>query len=60
MGKGMVIASGSLSGVMVSTLDWNTRDVGSIANLGAIFPIFITPTTYVYYIYIFMNIYIYF
>ena len=39
-----MLASGSLGGVMVNTLAWNTRVVGSISALGTIFPIFITPT----------------
>ena len=43
VGVDRVMTSGSLGGVMV----WNTRDVGSIPALGAIFPIFITPTTLV-------------
>ena len=45
IGMGRVVTSGSLCGVMVSTLDQNDRDVGSIPTLGTIFPIFITPTT---------------
>ena len=38
---GRVMTSGSLGGIIVSTLARIARDVGSI--LGAIFPIFITP-----------------
>ena len=38
-----VVTSGRLGCVMVITLAWNTRDVGSIPTLGAIFLIFITP-----------------
>ena len=33
---------------MVSTLKQKARNVGSIPALGAIFPIFIIPTTYIY------------
>ena len=39
---GLVLTSGSLRGVMVRTMGWGTRDVGSIPALGTIFPIFIT------------------
>ena len=46
-GVGMVLTSGSLGGVIVSTLARNARDVGSIPALGTIFPIFITPMTLV-------------
>ena len=42
---GTVVTSGSLGGIMVSTLAQNASDVGSIPLLGTIFPIFITPTT---------------
>ena len=42
-----VITSGSLDGVIVSSLVRNERDIGSIPAQGAIFPIFITPTTLV-------------
>ena len=42
-----VVTSGSLGGVMVSTLAWNASDVDPIPALGAIFPIFITPVTLV-------------
>ena len=38
-----VVASRSLGGVMVSTLAWDARDLGSIPALGAMLPIFITP-----------------
>ena len=41
------VVSGSLVRVMVSTLVWNARVMGSIPPLGAIFPIFITPMTLV-------------
>ena len=44
---GRVVTSGSLGGVMVRTLAWNARDVGSIPALGTIFRIFITFTTLV-------------
>ena len=54
VGVGIVVTSGSLGGVMVSTLVWNTRDVASILILGTIFPIFITPMTLVAVI---MNLY---
>ena len=40
-----VMTSESVGGVMVSTLAQNERDVSLITALGAIFPIFITPTT---------------
>ena len=42
-----------------STLAWNARDVGSIPALSTIFPIFITPTTYIYVHMIYIYIYIY-
>ena len=41
---GIVVTSGSLSGLMVSTLAWYAWDVGSIPALSTIFPILITPT----------------
>ena len=44
-GVGSMATSGSLGGVMVRTLAWNVRDVGSIPDLGKIFPIFITQMT---------------
>ena len=47
VGMGRVVTSGSLGGVMFRTLAQNARDVGLIPTLGAIFPIFITPTTLV-------------
>ena len=43
-----IVTSGNIGGVMVSTLAWIARDVGSIPTLGTILPIFITLTT-VYY-----------
>ena len=43
VGVSMVVTSGSLGGVMVSTLDQNAKDVCSIPALGAIFLIFFTP-----------------
>ena len=43
---GIVVTSGSLHGVMVSTLAQNARDVGSVPALGTIFPIFIKPMTH--------------
>ena len=43
VGVGKVIRSGSLGGVMVSTLARNARDMGLIASLGAIFSIFYHP-----------------
>ena len=39
------MTSENLGGVMVSTLAWNARGVGSVPTLGAIFPNFLTPTT---------------
>ena len=42
-----MVISGSLVGVMVSTLAQHARDDWSIHALGAIFPIFITPMTLV-------------
>ena len=45
VGNGRVMTLGSLGDVMVSTLAQNARDMGSIAALGAIFAIIITPTT---------------
>ena len=38
-------ATGSLGGVMASTLTLKARDVGSIQTLSSIFPIVITPMT---------------
>ena len=43
VGVDRVVKSGRHSGVMASTLAWNTRDVGSIPDLGALFPIFPSP-----------------
>ena len=43
-GMGRVVISWDLDGVMVSTLAWNTRDMGPIPARGVIFPIFITST----------------
>ena len=45
VGAGTVVTSGSLCSVMVSTLARNSRGVDSIPAVGAILPIFITPTT---------------
>ena len=42
---GRMVTSGSLGGVIVTTIYRNARDVSSIPALGEIFPIFITPTT---------------
>ena len=47
VGVGIVVKSGSLGGIMDSTLSRNARDVGIIPTLGTIFPIFITPMTLV-------------
>ena len=47
VGVGRVVASRSLSSVMVSTLAQNARDLGSISTLGAIFPMFTHSTTLV-------------
>ena len=44
---GTVVTSGSLGGVIISTLVQNVRDTGLILVLGTIFPIFITPITLV-------------
>ena len=44
---GRVVISGSLLGVMGSTLAQNTRYLDMIPVLGALFPIFITLTTLV-------------
>ena len=44
---GIIVTSGTLGGVLVSTLAWSAIYVGSIPALGAMFPIFITPTTIV-------------
>ena len=38
LGKGRVVTLGSLGGVMVTILAQNTRDVGSVLDLNAIFP----------------------
>ena len=43
----MEVTSGSLGGVMVSTLVQNARDMDSIPPLGATFPNFITRMTLV-------------
>ena len=43
VGTVMVMTTGSLGGVMVSTLVQNAIDVGSIPTLGAVFPIFVSP-----------------
>ena len=43
-GVGTVETSGSLVGLMVSTLPWNAKIVDSISALGTIFTIFITLT----------------
>ena len=40
-----MVTTGSLGGLMVSTLSWNTRDVGSVPALGTIFHIVIALTT---------------
>ena len=42
VGIATMVISGSLGGGMVSGLAWNSRDVGSITDLRAIFPIFVT------------------
>ena len=42
---GSMPTSGNLGDEMVTTLAQNAGDVGSILALGAIFPVFITPTT---------------
>ena len=41
VGVGRMVTSGSLGGIMVSTLARNARDVRSIPTVGAIFPIFL-------------------
>ena len=43
VGMGIVVTSGSLCDVMVCSLVWNARDVGSNPALRTIFPIFIIP-----------------
>ena len=45
VGTGRMVTSGTLGGVLVSTMTQNARDVGSIPALGTMLPIFITPTT---------------
>ena len=45
--KDRVASLERLDGEIVSTLAQNARDVGSIPALGAIFPIFITPITFI-------------
>ena len=47
VGVSMVIRSGSVCGVMVSTMVQKARDVGYISVLGTGAPIFITPMTLV-------------
>ena len=42
---GRVVTSGSLDGVMASTVASNARDMDSISALGEIFPIFIIQIT---------------
>ena len=58
-----MVASGSLRGVMVSTLAQNSIDRGSIPTLGTVFPILYIVIVYSYcvaiYVYIFIYIYIY-
>ena len=44
---GPMMTSGSLGSVIVSTLAWDARNVGSILTPGTIFHIFITPMTLV-------------
>ena len=44
---GRVLTTESLGGVMVSTLAQNARDVGSIPDLGALFPIYVRHLTLV-------------
>ena len=44
LGIRIVVASGSLCGVVVNMLAWNARDVGLIPALSTIFPMFIIPT----------------
>ena len=41
----MVVMSRNLGGVIVSTLACDIRDVGLVPTVGALFPVFITPTT---------------
>ena len=43
VGVGRMVTSGSLCGVMVSTLARNARDVDLISALGTIFTLLITP-----------------
>ena len=43
VGMSSIVTTGSLVGVMVSTLAQNARGVGLIPALGTIVPIFITP-----------------
>ena len=50
VGMGRVMTSGSLGGVMLSTLAQNARDIGSMSTLGTIFPIFIIISTTIHYI----------
>ena len=46
VGMGIVVTSGSLRGLMFSTLNRNARFVGSIPTLSTLFPIFIIPSTF--------------
>ena len=41
--EGSMVTSGSLGGVIVSTLAWNATGMCLIPPLGTIFPIFIIP-----------------
>ena len=45
VGVGRVVTPGSLGSIIVCTLAKDAGNVGLIPALGAIFPIFITPTT---------------
>ena len=47
VGVERVMTPVSLDGIMVNALAQNGRDIGLIPTLGAIFPIFTTPTTLV-------------
>ena len=47
VGMGNMVTSGSVDGVMVSILPLNSSDMGSVHAVGAIFHIFINPTTLV-------------
>ena len=57
VGVGRMMTSGSLDGVIVSTLACNARDVGSIHSLDTIFTMFIKPMILAY-VFLFLCMYV--